>query len=73
VDLYTSGADGDTYSTNSVPDLLDYRAQVGAFAAVAGYTPMFAGVMLLIAAMFANAIPAYRAVRIDPVAALRDS
>ena len=27
VDLYTSGADGDTYSTNSLPDLLDYREQ----------------------------------------------
>ena len=44
VDLYTSGADGDTYSTNSLPDLLDYRAQVAAFEEIAGYSPMFAGV-----------------------------
>jgi hypothetical protein len=29
VDLYTSGADGDTYSTNSLPDILDYRQQKG--------------------------------------------
>ncbi len=44
VDLYTSGADGDTYSTNSLPDILDYREQKGVFADVAGYSPMFAGV-----------------------------
>jgi len=44
VDLYTSGADGDTYSTNSLPDLLDYREQKHVFQAVAGYSPMFAGV-----------------------------
>jgi predicted permease len=44
VDLYTSGADGDTYSTNSLPDLLDYRSQATVFADVAGYSPMFAGV-----------------------------
>ncbi len=44
VDLYTSGADGDTYSTNSLPDLLDYRQQTDVFADVAGYSPMFAGV-----------------------------
>ncbi|HET7217417.1 MAG TPA: ABC transporter permease, partial [Vicinamibacterales bacterium] len=44
VDLYTSGADGDTYSTNSLPDVLDYRAQTAAFEDVAAYSPMFAGV-----------------------------
>src|SRR5512145_3307140 len=44
VDLYTSGADGDTYSTSSLPDLLDYRAQTPALADLAGYSPMFAGV-----------------------------
>jgi predicted permease len=44
VDLYTSGADGDTYSTNSLPDLLDYRAATSAFEDVAGYSAMFAGV-----------------------------
>jgi predicted permease len=44
VDLYTSGADGDTYSTNSLPDILDYREQKDVFADVAGYSPMFAAV-----------------------------
>jgi predicted permease len=44
VDLYTSGADGDTYSTSSLPDLLDYREQKQVFEDVAGYSPMFAGV-----------------------------
>jgi predicted permease len=44
VDIYTSGADGDTYSTNSLPDLLDYRDEKSVFADVAGYSPMFAGV-----------------------------
>ena len=44
VDLYTSSADGDTYATNSLPDLLDYRQQKDVFADVAGYSPMFAGV-----------------------------
>jgi predicted permease len=44
VDIYTSGADGDTYSTNSLPDILDYRQLQNVFADVAGYSPMFAGV-----------------------------
>ena len=44
VDLYTSGADGDTYSTNSLPDVLDYRDQKDVFEDVAAYSPMFAGV-----------------------------
>ena len=44
VDIYTSGADGDTYSTNSLPDILDYREQKDVFADVAGYSPMFAAV-----------------------------
>lgn len=44
VDVYTSGSDGDTYATNSVPDLDDYRAQVSTFADLAGYTPMFGAV-----------------------------
>src|SRR3712207_5566323 len=44
VDLYTSGADGDTYSTSSVPDLIDYRTRVRAFQDLTGYTPMFAAV-----------------------------
>src|SRR5262245_48532940 len=44
VDIYTSGSDGDTYSTNSLPDLLDLRAQSAVFEDVLGYTPMFAAV-----------------------------
>lgn len=44
VDIYTSGADGDTYSTNSLPDILDYRQQQDVFSDVAGYSPMFAAV-----------------------------
>jgi predicted permease len=44
VDIYTSGADGDTYSTNSLPDIVDYRQERDVFADVAGYSPMFAGV-----------------------------
>jgi predicted permease len=43
-DIYTSAADGDTYSTNSLPDLLDFRAQAPSLAGVTGYSPMFAGV-----------------------------
>lgn len=43
VDIYTSGTDGDTYATNSLPDLVDFRAQTQAtvFEDIAGYTPMF--------------------------------
>ena len=43
VDIYTSGTDGDTYATNSLPDLIDFRAQTQAqvFEDIAGYTPMF--------------------------------
>jgi len=44
IDLYTSGADGDTFSTNSLPDLIDYRGQTNVFEDVVGYSPMFAGV-----------------------------
>ena len=44
VDIYTSGADGDTYSTNSLPDIVDYRGEKTVFEDVAGYSPMFAGV-----------------------------
>lgn len=44
VDIYTSGGDGDTYSTSSLPDLTDYRRQQDVFADVAGYSPMFAAV-----------------------------
>lgn len=43
VDIYTSGTDGDTYATNSLPDLIDFRTQTEArvFEGIAGYTPMF--------------------------------
>jgi macrolide transport system ATP-binding/permease protein len=44
VDLYTSGADGDTHSTNSLPDLLDYRNERAVFDDLAGYSAMFAAV-----------------------------
>ena len=44
VDIYTSGADGDTYSSNSLPDILDYQQNKDVFADLAGYSPMFAGV-----------------------------
>ena len=43
VDIYTSGSDGDTYATDSIPDLNDFRAQTRAQVSedVAGYTPVF--------------------------------
>jgi predicted permease len=44
VDIYTSGADGDTFSSNSLPDILDYQQNKDVFADVAAYSPMFAGV-----------------------------
>jgi predicted permease len=44
VDLYTSGADGDAYSTNSVPDLQDFSARATTVEGIAAYTPMFAPV-----------------------------
>lgn len=44
VDIYTSGADGDTYSTNSLPDIQDYAALGTQLQAVAGYSSMFAAV-----------------------------
>src|SRR5262245_43429433 len=44
VDIFTSGSDGDTFSTSSLPDLLDYRDQTSVFEGIAAYSPMFAGV-----------------------------
>jgi predicted permease len=41
VDIYTSGADGDTYATSSYPDYLDFRAETRSFADVAGHSAMF--------------------------------
>ena len=42
VDVYTKGADGDTYSTNSYPDFLDLQAQNQVFTGMAGYSPAIA-------------------------------
>jgi predicted permease len=42
VDVFTSGSDGDPYSTNSYPDFLDLRAQNGVFSDVIGFSPMIA-------------------------------
>lgn len=44
VDIYTSGSDGDTFSSNSLPDLQDLRATTSVFEGVLGYSAMFAGV-----------------------------
>jgi macrolide transport system ATP-binding/permease protein len=44
VDIYTSGADGDRFSTNAVPDLDDFRTRAVVFEDVIGYTPMMAAV-----------------------------
>ena len=38
VDIYTKGADGDTYSSTSYPDFLDLRAQNQVFSGMAGYS-----------------------------------
>ena len=38
VDVYTKGADGDTYSTTSYPDFLDFQAQNRVFSGMAGYS-----------------------------------
>jgi predicted permease len=44
IDIYTSGADRDTYSTSSVPDLQDFRARAQMLDGILGFTPMFAPV-----------------------------
>src|SRR4051812_47070277 len=44
VDIYTKGADGDTYSTNSYPDLLDLRDRNTVFSGMLGYSPSIAAV-----------------------------
>ena len=46
VDIYTSGSDGDTYQTNSYPDLLDWRAQNKVFSAIMGFSPSIAAMNL---------------------------
>ena len=42
VDVYTRGADGDTFSTSSYPDYLDFKAQNQVFTAMAAYSPAIA-------------------------------
>ena len=44
VDVYTKGGDGDTYATNSYPDLLDFRARNTVFTGMLGYSPSIAAV-----------------------------
>ena len=42
VSIYTSGSDGEPWSTTSHPDLIDLRAQSAVFDDVAGHSAMFA-------------------------------
>jgi predicted permease len=42
VDVYTKGADGDTYSTSSYPDYLDYRDRNQVFSGMLAYSPSIA-------------------------------
>ena len=42
VTVYTKGADGDTFSTNSYPDFLDLKAQNQVFTDMIGYSPAIA-------------------------------
>ena len=46
IDIYTKGADGDTYSTTSYPDYLDLKAQNTVLADMAGYSPAIAAVKM---------------------------
>jgi macrolide transport system ATP-binding/permease protein len=42
VDVYTKGGDGDTYSTSSYPDFVDFTAQNQVFTGMIGYSPAIA-------------------------------
>ncbi len=44
VNLYTSGSDGDPWTTSSYPDLLDLRSGNAVFMDIAGYSPMMTAV-----------------------------
>jgi predicted permease len=44
VNIYTSSADGESYSSSSLPDLKDIRSQSTRFADIAGHSTMFAAV-----------------------------
>jgi predicted permease len=46
VDVYTRGADGDTYATSSYPDYLDFASQNEVFTALAGYSPAIAAMKI---------------------------
>src|SRR6478672_6922130 len=43
-DVYTKGADGDTYSTNSYPDFLDFQTGNSVFTGMIGYSPSIVAV-----------------------------
>src|SRR6185369_2946035 len=45
IDIYTSGASGDTFSSSSVPDLHDFQARTQTLSGVIGYSSIFAPVM----------------------------
>jgi predicted permease len=42
IDVYTRGADGDTYSTSSYPDYLDFRDRNQVFSGMLAYSPSIA-------------------------------
>jgi predicted permease len=44
VDVYTKGSDGDSYATNSYPDVLDFRAKNTVFTGMLAYSPSIAAV-----------------------------
>ncbi len=44
VDVYTKGADGDTYATNSYPDFLDFQSKTAVFSGMLGYSPSIVAV-----------------------------
>src|SRR5688500_11520685 len=46
VDIYTNGADGDTFSTTSYPDYLDLKAQNQVLSDMVGYSPAIAAVKM---------------------------
>jgi predicted permease len=46
IDIYTKGADGDTFSTTSYPDYLDLKAQNQVLTDMVGYSPAIAAVKM---------------------------
>ncbi|MEX2660970.1 MAG: ABC transporter permease, partial [Vicinamibacterales bacterium] len=46
IDIYTKGADGDTFSTTSYPDYLDLKAQNQVLTDMLGYSPAIAAVKM---------------------------